>query len=166
MTPEFEHEFNLLMMDEGYYSNDPHDPGGETRWGFARKFNMDIPEDQWRNWSKEDAKLRAYEKWWKPYRLQDIQSARIRHQIFNMGFVCGMAPVIKCVQVALNILGIKVDIDGKIGPETIFAINSYNKPKALDAIVESEIAHYLMKRPNHERYIAGWAARNDRDEEI
>lgn len=164
MTPEFEHEFDLLMIDEGQYSNDPHDPGGETKWGFSRRYNMDIPEDEWRNWTKDKAKIRTFERWWKPYRLQEIQSARIRHQLFNMGFVCGMAPIIKCLQVALNKLGVNVDVDGKMGPQTLMAINSYKNHKALDAMVESEIAQYLATRPNHARYIAGWIARNDRDE--
>lgn len=165
MTPEFSHEFDLLMLDEGYYSNDPHDPGGETKWGFARRYNMDIPEDEWNNWTSDKAKKRAFEKWWKPYRLQEIQSPRIRHQIFNMGFVCGMVPVVKCLQIALNKLGVQVEVDGKIGSNTIFAVNSYKNKIALDAMVESEIAQYLSTRPKHDRYINGWLTRNDRDAE-
>lgn len=164
MTPEFEHEFDLLMMDEGRYSNDPNDPGGETKWGFARKFNMDIQEDEWKTWTKEKAKVRAFEKWWKPFRIQEIQAPRIRHQVFNMGFVCGMKPIIKCLQVALNKLSVQVEVDGKVGPQTIMAVNSYRNQMALDAMLESEIAQYLATRPNHTRYIAGWLARNDRDE--
>ncbi|WP_028325807.1 glycosyl hydrolase 108 family protein [Desulfatirhabdium butyrativorans] len=163
MTPEFLKEFDILMQDEGAYSNNPKDPGGETKWGFSRRWNPDIPDAQWATWSREDSKQRAWDRYWSAYRLDEIKHRRIQHQLFNMGFLCGMKPIVMCLQKVLNKLGEFVTVDGIIGKETISAVNRYRNEMALDAAMESEIAQYLMGLPKKNAFINGWLSRNDRD---
>ena len=37
------------------YSNDPNDPGGETKWGVARNYHPEISDVAWVAWTEADS---------------------------------------------------------------------------------------------------------------
>lgn len=110
----FDDAFDTLIGNEGGYSNNPADPGGETMWGttqrVARAYGYagamrDLPRDT--------AKVIAKKLYWDPLRLDELD-ARVAFQIFDANYNGGH-PVIWMQGAA----GAKVD--GLMGPGTIAA---------------------------------------------
>lgn len=64
MRDNLEKALAFTLESEGHYANDKFDPGGETKWGIARKYHMDIPEEKWRNLTFEDAKEIYINEYW------------------------------------------------------------------------------------------------------
>ncbi|WP_034302556.1 glycoside hydrolase family 108 protein [Herbaspirillum sp. RV1423] len=111
----FDDAFDALIGNEGGYSNNQKDPGGETMWGVtlrvARAYGYtgamkDLP--------RETAKAIAKKLYWDPLRL-DSFDPRVAFQIFDTNYNGGH-PVIWMQGAA----GIKVD--GVLGPVTIAAV--------------------------------------------
>ncbi|PQV50956.1 glycoside hydrolase family 108 protein [Paraburkholderia sp. BL21I4N1] len=113
----FDDAFDALIGNEGGYSNNAADPGGETMWGVtlrvARAYGYagamrDLPRDT--------AKVIAKKLYWDPLRLDELD-ARVAFQIFDANYNGGH-PVIWMQGAA----GAKVD--GLIGPATIAAVQA------------------------------------------
>lgn len=113
----FDDAFDALLGNEGGYSNNPNDPGGETMWGItarvARAYGYtgamkDLPRDT--------AKAIAKKLYWDPLRLDELDP-RVAFQIFDANYNGGH-PVI-WMQGAAGIA-----VDGLIGPKTIAAVQA------------------------------------------
>jgi lysozyme family protein len=116
----FEIAYEKTMKNEGEYSNDPIDSGGETWKGVARNFNKD-----WLGWKiidkkkkepnfpkslKNDLELESlvssfYKKiYWDVMRLDEYPSQQIANELFDVGINMGRAVAVKFLQRSLNIL--------------------------------------------------------------
>jgi lysozyme family protein len=113
----FDDAFAALIGNEGGYSNNPADPGGETMWGVTARVARasgyagamkDMPRDIARTISK---KL-----YWDPLHL-DSFDPRVAFQIFDANYNGG-----HCVIWMQGAAGAKVD--GLIGPQTIAAVQA------------------------------------------
>jgi lysozyme family protein len=68
----FEAAVNEVLGEEGGYTFDPRDPGGETNWGISKR---SIPEGDIKNPTRHAAKALYKAHYWDPllpYRLPDI----------------------------------------------------------------------------------------------
>lgn len=141
-SPIFEGIVGSHIMKEGGYANNPLDPGGETYKGIARRYNGD-----WRGWiiidsmkSRDDfpdcldvvadlnlaVKERYYEHYWHPMKLDLIQVRDIAAEMFDQGAgPNGISAAVKIAQASLVLLKQKVEVDGKMGPKTARALNTY-----------------------------------------
>lgn len=63
MRSNFDKAFELVIGLEGVYSNDPDDPGGETKYGIAKRYhqNLDI-----KNLTLDQAKAIYLQEYWLP----------------------------------------------------------------------------------------------------
>ena len=113
----FDDAFDRLIGNEGGYSNNPADPGGETMWGVtarvARGYGYtgamkDLPKDT--------AKVIAKKLYWNPLYLDSLDP-RVAFQIFDTNYNGG-----HCVIWMQGAAGAKVD--GLIGPATIAAVQN------------------------------------------
>lgn len=105
---DFNKEFEKLILAEGIYGNDPDDSGGETFLGISRKYNptwtgwKTIDEIKKANGTKNLTKILKQNKsltdsaslyykirYWDIFRLDEIPSQKIAHEMFdtcvNMG---------------------------------------------------------------------------------
>lgn len=105
---DFNKEFEKLILAEGIYGNDPDDSGGETFLGISRKYNptwtgwKTIDEIKNANGTKnltkilkqnksliDSAKVYYKIRYWDVFRLDEIPSQKIAHEMFdtcvNMG---------------------------------------------------------------------------------
>lgn len=113
----FDDAFDALIGNEGGYSNNPKDPGGETMWGVtARVARAYGYTGQMRDLPRDTAKAIAKKLYWDPLRLDELD-ARVAFQIFDANYNGGH-PVIWMQGAA----GAKVD--GLIGPQTIAAVQA------------------------------------------
>lgn len=113
----FDDAFDALIGNEGGYSNNPADPGGETMWGVtarvARAANYtgpmkDLPRDR--------AKAIAKKLYWDPLHLDEFDP-RVAFQIFDANYNGG-----HCVIWMQGAAG--TSVDGLIGPATVAAVQA------------------------------------------
>jgi len=113
----FDYAFDALIGNEGGYSNNPADPGGETMWGVTERvacaygyagYMKDLPRDT--------AKAIAKKLYWDPLHL-DSFDPRIAFQIFDANYNGG-----HCVIWMQGASG--APVDGLIGPQTIAAVQA------------------------------------------
>lgn len=118
---KFETAFEKTMKNEGFYSNDPEDPGGETFMGIARKFHPD-----WEGWeiidiykdAEGDLKLpdyhidnlrtkvkRFYEiKFWIKSGADRVSSQVIANELFDSAVNVSPKRAVQFLQDSLNLL--------------------------------------------------------------
>ena len=123
----FDKAFEYVIGNEGGFSNDVNDRGGPTKYGItiqtlARYRNKITSITDVKNLTLDDAK-KIYKEWyWNPNRLDEVTSGTIATCIFDVGVNMGVGTAAKFAQEIVN-----VEMDGKIGPISIKAINAYNE---------------------------------------
>ncbi|MDR5661010.1 glycosyl hydrolase 108 family protein [Burkholderia cenocepacia] len=115
----FDDAFDALMGNEGGYSNNPKDPGGETIWGItARVARASGYLGPMRQLPRETAKAIAKKLYWDPLHL-DSFDPRIAFQIFDAHYNGDGGHYVIWMQGSAGIA-----VDGLMGPNTIAAIQS------------------------------------------
>lgn len=144
--------FDLLMLNEGGYVNNPNDKGGETKHGISKKQYPDIDIE---NLSLEQAKDIYYRDYWSRYKcgfLPDALSVALFDSVVNSN----ATRMIKFLQEALG-----VKADGIMGNETIGACNRLPTKKVLTDFLDKRL-NYLMSLKDWKYFGKGWGARINR----
>lgn len=145
--------FNITIKHEGGYTNSPNDKGGETYQGIARNFHPD-----WIGWDYLDGILNKsynaiysdlnsyvadfyYHNYWDNFLLDYVKNQDIANQLYDWFMNSGKA--VREVQKVLNELGQNVEIDNRIGNQTIQAINAIEPRILNNAIVEKRKNYYI-----------------------
>lgn len=168
----FEHAFSFAMrwevgnLDFGGYTNDPDDPGGETKWGISKRGHPFVDIVNLTRAMAEELTLSMY---WKhsgaqksycdsmpwplnwvhfdcTFNVGNYKTTRDKKPLFH-----GRANMI--LQRALG-----VDDDGLIGPITIAAIELGEKSAievAVDAMFQRN-RYYLSRGPWADKFRHGW----------
>ena len=105
MTISFDTSFNRLLGSEGNYSNDPADPGGETKWGISKR---SYPNEDIANLTQDAAKAIYLRDFWNP--VGDIAPA-VKFQVFDFAVNSGIQTAIRKLQTAISVAD-----DGHWGP--------------------------------------------------
>ena len=127
---------------EGGYANVVGDIGGETYKGIARRYH-----GGWAGWARIDAAKRGpnfpgsleadsdlqsdvrafyHASFWVPMRLEGVARQEVADEMFDIGAgPNGISVAVKIAQGALILLGKDIELDGKMGSETIGALNAY-----------------------------------------
>lgn len=148
----------IILRNEGGYVNNPSDPGGETKYGIARLFypGLDI-----KSLTKDQAIEIYYNDYWKPMNLEGIKDENLVLQVFDHGVntrtkAHGFDVAIKMLQRIVNVVD-----DGKIGRNTLKAINESNI-SVYDMFVKRRKIFYMnlaAKKPKLEIFLDGWLRR-------
>lgn len=161
----------LILPNEGGYSNNKNDLGGETYGGIARNYHPD-----WTGWTYIDSikkvrKIKWNEKFpalnesvmnfykarWNKIRLSEFTSQKIADLVFDY-YTHSETRAITSLQ---KLLGVKPD--GAVGSITITAANNANE-KRLYADYLNERTEFLIQRskaPGQSDFYEGWMARMD-----
>ncbi len=142
MTQTYEDAFNDLHLEEGGYSNDPNDPGGETMYGITKRVAVangysgdmhDLPLDT--------AKAIAKTRYWDVFSCDKLPYA-IAFQVFDTAYNGGHP-----IQWLQEAVGEKVD--GVIGAATLGAVAGADVWKVL-ALFNANRLEYLasLKQPS------------------
>lgn len=141
--------FDRLMGHEGGYSNDPNDPGGETKWGISKRAypHLDI-----RNLTREDAKAIYYRDFWQEINAKDLPDGVV-FQLFDFAINSGIQTAIRYFQRAL---GVADDgIWGKISQGVANVTTEYDMIMRLNA----ERLDFMTRLKNWPHHGKGWARR-------
>ena len=154
MKKTFDEIIEVVLEHEGGYVNDPHDAGGETNFGIAKKFNPDVDI---KNLTKEGAKEIYYEKYWKPSKADKVPD-QLKHIYFDMVVNFGKRGAVKVLQQAAVAKGHKIAVDGGIGPNTLKAIKNVETDR-VRAYRVLKFANIVIKKPTQEKFWLGWFRR-------
>jgi lysozyme family protein len=147
----FDNCLAFVLEQEGGYSNDSADPGGETNWGISKRAH---PTVDIKNLSRNGAG-RIYEvEYWQPSHCDDMP-APIALCVFDMAVNMGISRSAKILQEALG-----VPDDGIIGPQTLFESSGADVTVTVRKIHDLREAFY-RGRMGFDRFGKGWLARND-----
>lgn len=196
---DFKVSFDKTSLNEGIYSNDPTDRGKETVFGISRnnfpnwegwvfvdeiklRYNSINSSGFLKELNNSGALSKARfsfykENFWNKL-VCDNMPQDIADELFDTSVNMGVAYGSKCLQRALNKLNRNqidypdIEPDGKIGPNTIKALNAYmktNRPsEQLIKWLLKWMNYFQMERyndlsdlnPEQEKFIPGWTERS------
>jgi lysozyme family protein len=143
---------------EGGYVNDPHDPGGETKYGVSKR---SYPEEDIKSLTLDRAKHLYRRDFWNPA-CCDAMPPAIRYQLFDLAVNTSArgAPrqAIKLLQRAAGMP--EAEIDGIVGPHTLMCVSSADPQTLLRRLQGQAIKFYTsIRKETRDRYLAGWVNR-------
>lgn len=177
----FEDSMKLLLDLEFSSENDALE-WNETEDGYTFMGIYEIANPDWKGWSKvrevvaqcdsikEASKILYndplmveavydyyYDVYWKPYKLNKLNSQHVADEIYVFGVNVGMKKAIKAAQ---ELAG--VDVDGSVGPDTLNALNGLSASMFDREFDDEEIEYYkkiVDAKPEKARFLKGWINR-------
>lgn len=161
--------FMLLHEDAARSGIVTRDGDGRTRFGICERFHPHLQNDFWT--APADAGLIQAEfiyhiEYWNPLHLDQVIDQPVASKIFDMAVPMGLKEAVVLAQRAANglLLGSSKApaIDGRIGPQTIAALNSCPPSNLVEALCNlskiffSEVA---AKNPAKQKDLKGWLKR-------
>jgi lysozyme family protein len=147
----FDDAFKLLIGNEGGYSNNPRDPGGETNWGITKRTAIaNGYTGEMRLLTLTEAKRIAKSEYWDKYHCDDFDP-RLAYQIFDIVYNGGYP--IKWLQLSLGIAA-----DGICGQLTLDKIKTVNILVLIAKINAYRLLYYTSLKTWPE-FGKGWANR-------
>ena len=163
-----------ILRHEGFFSDDPVDPGGPTKYGISLRwlrtlgeegdFDGDGDVDRDDIWAMEEGEaVRLYYKEWYLKEGYGDMILIIGGKIFDLAVNMGPKPANRILQRAVRAGdGIILKEDGIIGKKTLAAVGRTSDLKLLPAIRSEAAGHYRLlieRRESFERYRDGWMNR-------
>lgn len=145
-----------VFLFEGGYANDPHDPGGETRFGISKR---SYPNENIKGMTRDRAKAIYRRDYWNAV-SGDSLPAGLDLVAFDPAVNSGVSRGAKWLQQALG-----VTADGKIGPATIAAAKAAHAEAVIDRVCDLRLA-WLRTLPTWPRYGKGWTGRVESIREV
>ncbi|HEM7879077.1 TPA: hypothetical protein U2L31_005503 [Burkholderia contaminans] len=147
----FDDAFEALMGNEGGYSNNPADPGGETMWGItARVARANGYGGDMHALAQATAKQIAKRVYWDPYYCDQFDP-RVAFQVFDAAYNGGL-PVTWLQRAA------GLEPDGRIGPVTIAKVNATDPLRVVARFLAYRLK-YMADLHNWPAFSHGWANR-------
>jgi lysozyme family protein len=148
----FDRAFADLLGNEGRYSNNPNDPGGETMWGItlavARANGYIGNMKDMSSYTAENIYQRNY---WLP-QFNDLPYA-IAFQVFDGAVNSGVEQSVRWLQRAVGVAD-----DGNIGSVTMAAVAAADTLKVI-VLFNSERLMFMTNLSTWGTFGKGWARR-------
>jgi len=168
----FDEAYRLTGHNEGGYSNNPDDSGGETYCGISRN---NWPE--WGGWPtidrfKGEPKFVSIvnssqtlqtlvasfykQNFWDVLKLDQINDQQIANAVYDFGVNSGTGQSAKFLERAAG-----TTVDGQIGNMTIAAVNSGDAETIYNSFNQQRHAFYeaLATHPGQGQFLASWLSR-------
>ena len=170
---KFQGAFDNLMALEGGKTTDH---AGPTNYGitlrnlqdsgdmdFDKNHNGELDKQDLWSFSREDARVYVYRHWWVAVGLDEILSPMVASKMLDITYNCGVPRGVRMLQAACNRFGSALEVDGKLGPMTLRAVNRINGASLVSALRDEQAAWYqYLVRSNparFRRYERGWMRR-------
>lgn len=145
----FDQAFEQLIGHEGGYVNDPHDPGGETKYGISRR---SYPGEDIAGMTLERAKTIYLRDFWGPAGCDAVPDG-LKFDLFDMAVNSGKAAAVRALQRACG-----EREDGVLGPRTLQAMSGMNQTRLAARFNGARLA-LLADLPTWPAFGRGWARR-------
>jgi len=155
-TELFNYAFLYTLENEGYYSNDPQDQGGETKWGISKRSH---PEIDIKNLTLEGAKVVYKKSYWNDLYYK-LDSKELAIKLYDIGVNMGVGSAVNLLQIALNeYCNQNLLTDGSFGAKTLKACNESNYILNMFIFECSKRYESLSKRSHNKKFFVGWINR-------
>jgi lysozyme family protein len=148
MTP-FEKALEFVLAREGGYSNDPNDPGGETKYGICKKYH---PELDIKNLTIRQAGEIYRREYWDPNRCDELPYWAAL-AVFDTAVNMGKAHAQVCLQKTA-----RVPDSGKNGAELYRIIQRMDPQEGMADYISYRLVRYAGLA-GWQHYGRGWARR-------
>lgn len=145
----FPYMIDRVLGHEAGYSNDPADPGGETKWGISKR---EYPRLDIAALTREQA-IDIYRRdFWVPLRADKLQDG-VAYQLLDGAVNSGIGQSIRFLQRAVGVAD-----DGVFGPASRAALEKTSETDCIMLFLAERLDYMtrLKNWPNHGR---GWARR-------
>jgi lysozyme family protein len=151
---DFGAAFDALIGNEGGYSNDPADPGGETMWGVtARVARRNGYTGAMKDLPRDTAKQIAKTEYWDLAHCDQVPDV-IRFDHFDTAYNSGVHEAIVLLQRSLGI-----EADGWFGPETEAKCKATGSTYYTRCALAASRLEFFTDLPGWEHDGKGWARR-------
>lgn len=171
---DFSKAIPVILKHEGGWVSDPADPGGETNFGISmliiKREGLTKEQLGIQDWNpgclkfmNQSAAVDIYKKlFWDRYGYSSIVDQNVATKIFDCGVNCGPGRAHGMAQRVATALGNPTDVDGKIGPKTIKAINACDPLKFITAFRSEMETYYddlVARKPALQKFLWIWMKR-------
>lgn len=155
----------MIRLEGGYRLHDvPGDRGGQTYAGIARARNP-----QWRGWPMIDRGITSGDEivgavkefyraeFWAAIHGDSIDSQEIADAIFDFAVNAGIGVAARLAQVVIG-----ADPDGRIGPVTVAALNTWDPDTFVARYALAKVARYAQicnRDRGQVKFLLGWVNR-------
>lgn len=169
----FARAVDIVLCHEGGFADVNGDRGGPTKYGISLQFLKNMPDgdinlDGQIDREDVDALTRDqaidyyWREFWSKHNYGKFSDWKLAAKLFD--FAVNMGPVRshKLLQQALRSLGVKLAIDGKLGPSTLKAANAAPRDSLLAALRSEAAGYYRLIahiNPDQEKFLEGWLKR-------
>lgn len=143
-----------ILLVEGGYVNDPHDPGGETKYGISKR---SFPDEDIPNLTKERARELLIQHYIVEPGFDTLPAGPLRDQLVDYAYHSGPAAAIRALQRQL-----RVPIDGILGPRTLAKLLTWDLPLLNNLLVKQRVlflADLVHRTPVKVKFLNGWLKR-------
>jgi lysozyme family protein len=144
---DFDTAFARLIGNEGGYTWNPADPGGETNWGISKR---SYPDVDIKALTIDQAKAIYKRDFWDV--LGDIDD-NLKFQVFDFAVNSGVQTAIRKLQRAIGVAD-----DGHWGPVSAARLASIPAPNVI-LMYLAERLDFMRRLTNWATFGAGWAGR-------
>ncbi len=158
-SEKFSKAIKVIFAHEGGYVDDPHDKGGESKYGISQRRypNLDISA-----LTRQQAEAIYYRDFWQAEHFEQINNLKVITKVFDLSVNVGPGMAAKIVQRALRSTGNAVAEDGVLGLGTVAAINRADASDLLAALKSETAGYYRMvadNNPGQQKFLKGWLNR-------
>lgn len=148
----FEKAIAFVLNEEGGYTNDPKDPGGETNFGISKRAH---PQVDIKGLTIEEAKSIYRYLYWDTCRCESLPP-KLALAVFDSAVNQGAGTAIKMLQSAVGAIQ-----DGIIGPATIERANYADVNSIMARFMTERVMRYTLST-SFPVYGRGWISRTMR----
>lgn len=146
----FDQVFDKLINHEGGYVFNPHDPGGETKFGISKR---SYPHLDIHSLTLADAKTIYRRDFWDRAQCDKLHPD-LAFDLFDGAVNSGIGQAIRWLQRAVGVAD-----DGVVGPLTLASINRENDTCAIRARYNGHRLDFMTRLSTWDVFGKGWARR-------
>jgi lysozyme family protein len=156
----FERAVEVILTQEGGYSDHPDDPGGATNMGITHRTLAEhrgvesVTKDDVKQLSREEAREIYHARYWRAMSCDELP-AGVDLQVFDFGVNAGPVRSIRLLQRCVH-----VKEDGIIGPITLAAVRATDRQRLIRALSDARLEYY-RSLSTWETFGRGWTRRTD-----
>ena len=138
----FDRAIEIVLAHEGEtYTENPNDRGGPTKFGIAQCWNPGVNIEEL---TREQAIEIYWKRYWMGHGYEQLPEP-VAIKVFDLAVNLGEQTVTICLQRALRACGIRVKIDGLLGPETCEATGRADGASLMAALRSEAAGEYRLR---------------------